>query len=231
MKTIGLLGGMSWESTLPYYRHINEAVRERLGGLHSARLVLYSLDFHEIEALQRQGDWAAAGTLLADAARRLESAGADFLLLCTNTMHKVAPAIEAATNIPLLHIADPTAAAIRRAGLSRVGLLGTRFTMEQAFYRGRLAERHGIEVLVPEPDDRERVHRVIYEELCLGRVEDASRAAYREVMRRLFERGAQGIALGCTEIALLVAAQDASVPLFDTTAIHAAAVEIALGKG
>ncbi|HRM70757.1 MAG TPA: aspartate/glutamate racemase family protein [Thauera phenylacetica] len=232
MKTIGLLGGMSWESTVPYYRQINEAVKARLGGLHSARIVLYSVDFAEIERLQHDGDWGAAGAVLAAAAQALARAGADFIVLCTNTMHKVAPAIEAATNIPLLHIADPTAAAIRRAGLSRVGLLGTRFTMEQAFYRGRLAERHGIEVLVPEPDDRERVHRVIYEELCLGRVEDASRAGYREVMRRLVERGAQGIVLGCTEISLLVAAGDARVPLFDTTAIHAgAAVELALGLG
>ena len=232
MKTIGLLGGMSWESTVPYYRQINEAVKARLGGLHSAKIVLYSVDFAEVELLQHQGVWTAAGALLADAARALERAGADFIVLCTNTMHKVAPAIEAATNIPLLHIADSTAAAIRRAGLSCVGLLGTRFTMEQAFYRGRLAERHGIEVLVPEPDDRDRVHRVIYEELCLGRVDDASRAAYQDVMRRLVERGAQGIILGCTEISMLVGAQDASVPLFDTTAIHAAAaVELALGAG
>ena len=232
MKTIGLLGGMSWESTVPYYRQINLAVKARLGGLHSARIVLYSVDFAEIERLQHAGDWDAAGAVLAAAAQALERAGADFIVLCTNTMHKVAPAIKAATNIPLLHIADPTAAAIRHAGLSRVGLLGTRFTMEQAFYRGRLEERHGIAVLVPAADDRERVHRVIYEELCLGRVEDASRATYRAVMRRLVERGAQGIVLGCTEISLLVAAQDANVPLFDTTAIHAAAaVELALGEG
>jgi aspartate racemase len=232
MKTIGLLGGMSWESTVPYYRQINEAVKTRLGGLHSARIVLYSVDFAEIERLQHDGDWDAAGAMLAEAAQALVRAGVDFIVLCTNTMHKVAPAIEAATNIPLLHIADSTAAAIRRAGLSCVGLLGTRFTMEQAFYRGRLAERHGIEVLVPEPDDRDRVHRVIYEELCLGRVDDASRAAYQDVMRRLVERGAQGIILGCTEISMLVGAQDASVPLFDTTAIHAAAaVEVALGAG
>ncbi len=196
MKTIGLLGGMSWESTLPYYRHINEAVRERLGGLHSARLVLYSLDFHEIEALQRQGDWAAAGTLLADAARRLESAGADFLLLCTNTMHKVADAIEAASALPLLHIADPTAAAIQAAGLQRVGLLGTRFTMEQPFYRQRLEDRHGIQVLVPDEPDRAEVHRVIDEELCRGVVSEASRQAYRQVITRLVARGAQAVILG-----------------------------------
>ena len=229
MKTIGLLGGMSWESTLPYYRHINEAVRERLGGLHSARLVLYSLDFHEIEALQRQGDWAAAGTLLADAARRLESAGADFLLLCTNTMHKVADAIEAASALPLLHIADPTAAAIQAAGLQRVGLLGTRFTMEQPFYRQRLEDRHGIQVLVPDEPDRAEVHRVIYEELCRGVVSEASRQAYRQVIGRLVARGAQAVILGCTEIGLLVRADDAEVPLFDTCVLHAqAAAERAL---
>lgn len=229
MKTIGLLGGMSWESTLPYYRHINETVRERLGGLHSARLVLYSLDFHEIEALQRQGDWAAAGTLLADAARRLESAGADFLLLCTNTMHKVADAIEAASALPLLHIADPTAAAIQAAGLQRVGLLGTRFTMEQPFYRQRLEDRHGIQVLVPDEPDRAEVHRVIYEELCRGVVSEASRQAYRQVISRLVARGAQAVILGCTEIGLLVRADDAEVPLFDTCVLHAqAAAERAL---
>lgn len=229
MKTIGLLGGMSWESTLPYYRHINEAVRERLGGLHSARLVLYSLDFHEIEALQRQGDWAAAGTLLADAARRLESAGANFLLLCTNTMHKVADAIEAASALPLLHIADPTAAAIQAAGLQRVGLLGTRFTMEQPFYRQRLEDRHGIQVLVPDEPDRAEVHRVIYEELCRGVVSEVSRQAYRQVISRLVARGAKAVILGCTEIGLLVRADDAEVPLFDTCVLHAqAAAERAL---
>ena len=231
MKTIGLLGGMSWESTVPYYRQINEAVKARLGGLHSAKIVLYSVDFAEVERLQHQGDWAAAGALLADAARALERAGADFIVLCTNTMHKVAPAIEGAVQIPLLHIADPTAEAIRLAGLDRVGLLGTRFTMEQDFYRGRLAGQHGIEVMVPDADDRDLVHRVIYEELCLGRIEQASRQAYRDVMRRLVERGVQGIILGCTEISLLVGAQDASVPLFDTTAIHAeAAAARALGR-
>lgn len=231
MKTIGLLGGMSWESTVPYYRQINEAVKARLGGLHSAKIVLYSVDFAEIERLQHQGDWPAAGAVLADAARALERAGADFIVLCTNTMHKVAPAIEAAVKIPLLHIADPTAAAIRHAGLQRVGLLGTRFTMEQDFYRGRLIGEHGIEVLIPEADDRDLVHRVIYEELCLGRVEEPSREAYRGVMQRLVERGAQGIILGCTEISMLVGAQDARVPLFDTTAIHAAAAAAqALGR-
>ena len=223
MKTIGLLGGMSWESTIPYYRQINQAVKSRLGGLHSAKIVLYSVDFAEIERLQHQGDWEAAGSVLANAAQALEHAGADFIVLCTNTMHKVAAAIEVAVAIPLLHIADPTAAEIRKVGLSRIGLLGTSFTMEQDFYRGRLAEQHGIEMFVPDQDDRDLVHRVIYEELCLGRVEDASRRAYRDVMRRLVERGAQGIILGCTEISLLVGERDASVPLFDTTAIHAVA--------
>jgi aspartate racemase len=229
MKTIGLLGGMSWESTLPYYRHLNEGVRERLGGLHSARLVLYSVDFHDIERLQHAGRWDEAGAILAAAARSLEAAGADFLVLCTNTMHKVAPAIEAAVRIPFLHIADATAAAIRGAGLSRVGLLATRFTMEQDFYRGRLEQRHGIDVLVPDAADREVVHRVIYDELCLGTIRDASRDHYRQIIGRLVARGAEGIILGCTEIMLLVSAADSPVPVFDTTAIYAAsAVDYAL---
>ena len=229
MKTIGLIGGMSWESTVPYYRQINEAVKQRLGGLHSARLVLYSVDFHDIERLQHAGDWVAAGEVLARAARSVEAAGADFLVLCTNTMHKVAPAIEAAVAIPLLHIADPTAAQIKAAGYSRVGLLGTRFTMEQDFYLGRLREQHGIEVLVPDLIDRADVHHIIYDELCLGVISAESRVRYREVMAGLVHRGAQAIILGCTEISLLVGPQDAAVPLFDTTAIHArAAAALAL---
>jgi len=229
MKTIGLIGGMSWESTRGYYTLINEAARRRLGGLHSARLVLYSVDFHDIERLQQAGDWDAAGALLADAARSLATAGADFIVLCTNTMHKVAGAIEAAVSIPLLHIADPTATAIKAAGCTRVGVLGTRFTMEQAFYRDRL-RRHGLDVLVPDEDARECVHRVIYDELCLGIVREDSRIAYRDVMRELVDRGAEAIILGCTEIALLVGAADAAVPVFDTTALHAqAAVDLALG--
>ena len=229
MKTIGLIGGMSWESTLPYYRHVNEAIRARLGGLHSARLVLYSLDFHEVEQLQRSGDWQRAGELLGEAAAALERAGAEFLMLCTNTMHKVADAIEQAASIPLLHIADPTAAAIRAAGLQRVGLLGTRFTMEQPFYRERLESRHGIQVLVPDEADRQLVHRVIYEELCLGTVRETSRQAYREVIARLVAQEAQAVILGCTEIGLLIGAEDAVVPLFDTTLLHAgAAAEQAL---
>ncbi|MQA41554.1 aspartate/glutamate racemase family protein [Rugamonas aquatica] len=221
MKTIGLIGGMSWESTVPYYRQINETVKQHLGGLHSAKVVLYSVDFHEIERLQHAGDWDAAGAVLADAARSLRAAGADFLVLCTNTMHKVAPAIEAAVDIPLFHIADPTAAEIKHAGLHKIGLLGTRFTMEQAFYKDRLRERHGLDVVVPEQHDRDIVHRIIYEELCLGRIVDSSRDEYRRIIAGLVEQGAQAIILGCTEISLLVAQRDAAVPLFDTTAIHA----------
>ncbi len=220
---------MSWESTLTYYRQINQTVKNRLGGLHSAKCVLYSVDFHEIERLQRAGDWDAAGAILAAAARSLESAGADFLVLCTNTMHKVAGHIEAAVRIPLLHIADATAVEIKKAGLKSVGLLGTKFTMEQAFYRDRLIERHGIEVLIPSAQDRDIVHRIIYEELCMGIISDVSRREYITIMASLADQGAQGIILGCTEISLLVAPPDASVPLFDTTAIHSnAAAEMAL---
>ena len=230
MKTIGLIGGMSWESTIPYYRTINETVKQRLGGLHSAKIVLYSVDFHEIEQLQRSGDWQRAGELLAQAAQTLARAGADCIVLCTNTMHKVAPQIEAAVGIPLLHIADATGQAIRRAGLNKVALLGTRFTMEQDFYKQRLSERHAIDVAVPNEMEREVVHRVIYQELCLGQIQPESRAAYRRIMQRLVEQeAAQAIILGCTEISLLVDQSDASVPLFDTTAIHAqAAAEFAL---
>lgn len=229
MKTIGLIGGMSWESTVPYYRLINEGVKQRLGGLHSARLVLYSVDFHAIERLQHAGRWDEAGMLLADAARALQAAGAELLVLCTNTMHKVAPAIEAAVTISLLHIADPTAAAAKGAGIETVGLLGTRFTMEEDFYRGRLEARHGLRVLIPEAADREVVHRVIYDELCLGATREESRAAYRAIIDRLVAQGAAGIILGCTEIGLLVKPEDSPVPLFDTTALHAAsAVDFAL---
>lgn len=222
MKTLGLIGGMSWESTLPYYRIVNERVRERLGGLHSAKLVLHSVDFAEIEALQQQGDWLTAGTRLAAAARGLQMAGAEAIVLCTNTMHLVAPAIEAAVDIPLLHIADATAARIRAASLTRVALLGTRFTMEQTFYRERI-EAAGIEVLVPDAVQRERVHRVIYDELCLGRIVDASRDEYRTIIAGLVANGAEGVILGCTEIGLLVGGSDAEVPLFDTARIHAEA--------
>src|SRR5579859_5861455 len=232
MKTIGLIGGMSWESTVPYYREINETVKERLGGLHSAKAIVYSVDFHDIERLQRAGDWQSAGEALAHAARSLESAGADVLVLCTNTMHKVASIIETAVRIPLIHIADPAGAEIKRAGLSTVGLLGTRFTMEQDFYRDRLRERHGLRVLIPSMEDREIIHRVIFEELCLGRVIPESRAEYRRVMADLVAQGAEGILLGCTEISLLVGQRDSAVPMFDTTSLHArSAAEYALATG
>jgi aspartate racemase len=221
MRTIGLIGGMSWESTVPYYRVINETVRDRLGGLHSARIILYSVDFHDIEHLQRTNDWPEAGRRLAQAARSLELAGADCIVLCTNTMHRVAPAIEEAVAIPFLHIADPTAEEIRRIGLMRVGLLGTRFTMEQEFYRQRLQDLHGIAVLVPDDADREIIHRVIYDELCVGKVLDASRGLYRRIINRLVERGAQAVILGCTEISMLVGTEDSPVPVFDTTRLHA----------
>jgi aspartate racemase len=221
MKTIGLLGGMSWESTIPYYRTVNRVVGERLGGLHSARIVLYSVDFQPIEELQHSGHWAEAGEILAEAAGRLETAGADLLVICTNTMHKVAARIEQAIGIPLLHIADATADEIERAGLQRIGLLGTRFTMEEKFYRGRLEDRHQLEVIVPNEPDRQMVHRVIYDELCLGAVEPESRRDYSQVIQRLVDEGAEGIILGCTEISLLVKPEDSPVPLFDTTEIHA----------
>jgi aspartate racemase len=221
LKVIGLIGGMSWESTVPYYRQINETIKERLGGLHSAKLILYSVDFHEIERLQHAGDWAAAGELLADAARALQAAGADFLVLCTNTMHKVASAITAAVDIPLFHIADPTAGEIKRAGYATVGLLGTRFTMEQDFYRERLEAQHALKVLIPKPEDCEFVHRIIYDELCLGKIVEQSRATYRRVIAELKAQGAEAVILGCTEISLLVGQQDSEIPLFDTTSIHA----------
>lgn len=221
MKTLGLIGGMSWESTVPYYREINQTVKAQLGGLHSAKIVLYSVDFAEVEHLQSTGQWDAAGQLLANAARALERAGADGLVLCTNTMHKVAHVISAAVSIPLLHIADPTALAVRQAGVATVGLLGTRFTMEQDFYRARLETRHGLRVLVPAPADRELVHRVIYQELCLGEVRPESRTAYLRVIDALATEGAQAIILGCTEISLLVQSHDCALPLFDTTALHA----------
>jgi aspartate racemase len=226
VKTIGLIGGMSWESTVPYYRLINETIKQQLGGLHSAKIVLYSVDFHEIEELQRKGDWETAGLVLANAARSLEAAGASFLVLCTNTMHKVAHCIEAAVSISLLHIADPTAAEIKKAGHAIVGLLGTRFTMEQAFYKARLLEQHGLHVVVPAIQDREIIHRIIYEELCLGIVKAESRAEYRRVMQGLAAQGAQAIILGCTEISLLVSERDSPLPLFDTTAIHARAAAL-----
>ena len=231
MKMLGLIGGMSWESSAQYYRVINEGVRAARGPTASARCLLWSFDFAEIEALQHAGDWPALTALMIDAARRLEVAGADHLLICTNTMHLMAEEVQAAVGIPLLHIADPAGAAIHTAGLHRVGLLGTAFTMEQGFYKDRLAQRHGLEVLVPDPEDRALVHRVIYDELVAGRITDAARQAFREVIARLVAQGAEGIVLGCTEIMLLIGAEDSAVPLFDTTALHAlAAVRLALAS-
>jgi len=230
-KVIGLIGGMSWESSAEYYRIINERVRDRLGGLHSARCLMWSFDFAEVEALQHAGRWDDATALMIDAARRLERGGADFVVICTNTMHRMADQVQAAIGLPLLHIADPTAERIRAAGLRRVGLLGTAFTMEQDFYKGRLVQKHGLEVLVPDDADRATVHRVIYDELVQGCIEEASREAYRGVIARLVERGAEAVILGCTEIMLLVRPEDSRVPLYDTTAIHAeAAVDLALSN-
>lgn len=229
MKTIGLIGGMSWESSIEYYRIINECTRARLGGLHSARSLMYSVDFADVEVLQHAGKWAEAANMLAKTATSLERGGADFIILCTNTMHKVADEIQAAVNIPLLHIADATAQRIRAAGIQTVGLLGTRFTMEEDFYRGRLAQKFGLKVLVPQEEARTIVHRVIYDELVVGKVVPDSRTKYLGIMEQLVGEGAEAIILGCTEIGLLVHAQDCQVPLFDTTLIHAeAAVEYAL---
>jgi aspartate racemase len=229
-QVIGLIGGMSWKSSAEYYRLINEGVRAHLGGLHSARCLMWSFDFADIEVLQRTDRWDEAADLMVDAARRLERGGADFLVIATNTMHIAAPQVQAATRLPLLHIADPTAARIQTAGLRRVGLLGTAFTMEQDFYKGRLVQEHGLEVLVPEAPDRALVHRIIYEELVQGCILESSRQTYREVIERLVARGAEAIILGCTEIMLLVAPGDCPVPLYDTTGLHAeAAVARALG--
>lgn len=231
MKTIGLLGGMSWESTAEYYRHINEEVKRRLGGLHSARIALYSVDFEEVEQLQHAQRWDEAAALMIDAAQRVERAGADLLLICTNTMHKVADPVAAALPIPLLHIADATAAAVKTAGLRRVGLLGTRFTMEEDFYRGRLQTRHDLEVLIPAEADRQLIHAVIYDELCVGRIREESRRQYIRIIDELQSRGTAGIILGCTEISLLLHPEHATCPLFDTTRIHALrAVDLALAE-
>lgn len=221
---------MSWESSAEYYRIVNETVKQRLGGFHSAQCLMYSVDFAAVEALQREGRWDEATRLMIDAAQRLERGGADFVVLCTNTMHKSADEMQRNIGIPLLHIADPTAAQVKARGMRTVGLLGTRFTMEENFYRGRLADRHGLHVLIPSAAEREVVHRVIYDELVLGQICAPSRAHYVAVMQRLVEQGAQGIILGCTEIGLLVRDEDSRVPLFDTTRIHAiAAVDAALG--
>jgi aspartate racemase len=231
MKRIGLLGGMSWESSAEYYRLINEATRDRVGGLHSADCLLRSVDFAEVEQLQRTGDWSRAGALLAAEAAALEAAGAELLVLCTNTMHKVADAITDAIAIPFVHIADTTAQAVQAEGLETVGLLATGYTMEQDFYVGRLRDLHGLDVLVPDEPDRRIVHDVIYEELCVGVVADDSRRQYRRIIAGLADRGAQGILLGCTEIDLLVGPEDSPVPVFDTTRLHAhRAVDLALGS-
>ncbi|MFH8490451.1 aspartate/glutamate racemase family protein [Streptomyces longisporoflavus] len=228
MKTIGLIGGMSWESSAEYYRLLNELVRERLGGLHSARCVLYSVDFAEIERLQVAGEWEEAGEVLARAGKGVEAAGADLVLICTNTMHKVAEQVQAALSVPLLHLADATAEAVLRGGVRRVGLLGTAFTMEQDFYRERLAS-HGLDVLVPDAEGRALVHRVIYEELCLGVVHEESRVGYQNVIEDLVREGAEGVILGCTEIELLIGREHSPVPVFPTTRLHAeAAVAAAL---
>ncbi len=232
-QTIGLIGGMSWESSAHYYRIINQAMRERLGGVHSARSLMFSVDFGEIERLQHDGDWEGLTARMIDAAQRLERGGADFFLICTNTMHRMAGEVAASVSIPLLHIADPTAAAVAAAGYGRVGLLGTAFTMEQAFYTGRLRDAFGLDVLVPKAADRAVVHEIIYRELVVGDVRATSRAAYAEIIARLVARGAEAIILGCTEIMLLVQPADSAVPLFDTTTLHAlAAVERAVaGQG
>ncbi|MBN8638923.1 MAG: aspartate/glutamate racemase family protein [Anaerolineae bacterium] len=229
MKTIGLIGGLSWESSAEYYRMINEAVKQRLGGLHSAQTLMFSFDFAEIERLQHAGDWDAATERMIDAARRLERGGADLLIICSNTMHRMAQQVQAAVSIPLLHIADPTAERIKAAGIQRIGLLGTRYTMEQDFYRGRLTEVHGLDVIVPDAADRQIVNRIIYEELVLGVIKPDSKAEYLRVVNQLVAQGAEGVILGCTEIGLLIKQADCPVPAFDTTEIHAlAAVEAAL---
>ena len=229
MKTIGLLGGMSWESTITYYRAINEGIKTKLGGLHSAKIVLYSVDFDPIEKLQHTGNWEEMGNVLAKAALGVQAAGADFLLIGTNTMHKVAPQVEAAIDIPLLHIADAIADTLRQQDIQTVGLLGTAFTMEQDFYRGRLKEKYGLEVLIPNDQDRKTVHQIIYQELCLGKIETHSKSEYLRIIDTLSARGAEAIILGCTEIGLLVQQNDTDVPLFDSTLIHAAkAVDYAL---
>jgi aspartate racemase len=230
MKTIGLLGGMSWESTIPYYRLINEGIRERLGGLHSGKILLHSVDFHEIEACQASGEWERAGAILTDAANGLQQAGAQGIVLCTNTMHKVAPAIEAGCELPLIHIADATGEAIRGRGLTKVALLGTRYTMEQDFYRGRLQDSYAIETPIPNEQQRALINRVIFDELCMGQFSERARRDYQAIIAELVAQGAQGVIFGCTEIGMLLNQQDCPVPVFDTAALHAeAAVSFMLG--
>ena len=229
MKTIGLIGGMSWESTIEYYRIINQVVQMKLGGVHSAKIVMVSLDFAEIEELQTQAKWEEATSIMVDSAKRLEKCGADMVLICTNTMHLMADEVQEGINIPLLHIADATAQTVIDQGLNKVGLLGTRFTMEKDFYRGRLEKKHKLKVLIPDENQRDIVHRVIYQELVKGQIKENSREKYREIIESLVKNGVEGIILGCTEIGLLVKQEDTAVPVFDTTDIHArAAVEAAL---
>jgi aspartate racemase len=231
MKKIGLLGGMSWESTLEYYRVINQAVKEKLGGLHSAKIILVSLDFDEVEKLQLAGDWTQAARLLASGAQDIQSAGGDFFLICTNTMHLIADQVEAAVQIPMLHIADATARAVKNQGINRVGLLGTKYTMEEDFYRGRLESKYQLEILVPDLNQRSLVHQIIYDELVLGLIRNESRERYHEVIQSLAAAGAEGIILGCTEIGLLIRQEGLEIPLFDTMEIHAlAAVDAALDQ-
>ena len=231
MKTIGLLGGMSWESTLSYYQKINQGINKNLGGLSSAKICFYSVDFDEIEKLQHPGDWDTTAKILSKAAQSIEAGGADFLLICTNTMHKVSDAINNAINIPLLHIADATAEQLQKDKITKVGLLGTKFTMEQDFYKTRLTDKFNIDVIVPKAKDREIIHQVIYQELCLGKIENSSKQQYLSIIKELHQNGAQAVILGCTEIALLVNQHDTDVLLFDTTAIHAqAAIELATSK-
>ncbi len=221
MKTIGLIGGMSWESSLEYYRIINEMIKEKLGGLHSAKIAMYSVDFDEIEKLQHQGNWEELTDLMIDAAKKVERGGADFMLICTNTMHKMADEVQRAINVPLLHIADATAEKIKEKGYGKVAILGTKFTMEEDFYKTRLNAGYGIEVIIPDENERQTVHDVIYNELCLGEIKNSSREKFKEIIRRLAEKDAEGVVLGCTEIPLLIKQEDVEVPLFDTTEIHA----------
>jgi aspartate racemase len=229
MKTVGMIGGMSWESSLEYYRIMNQAVKERLGGFHSAQCILYSVDFDDVEKLQHQGDWESLTRLMIEAAQRVKKAGADFLVICTNTMHKMADEVQRAIQIPLLHIADVTGGAVKANGQSRVGLLGTKFTMEQDFYKGRLKEIHGIDVLIPEDKERQIIHDILYNELCLGDIKELSREKFQSIIQNLVKCGAQGVILGCTEIPLIVRQEDYEIPLYDTTALHAkAAVDFAL---
>ena len=229
MKTIGLIGGMSWESSIEYYRIINETVKAKLGGLHSAKSIMYSVDFADIEILQHQGQWAEAAQMLINAAKSLENSSADFIVLCTNTMHKVADDIQANVKIPLLHIADATAQLVKDSGIKKIGLLGTRFTMEEEFYKGRLSQKYGLIVNVPNAQEREIVHRVIYDELVIGEIRQHSKEQYIGIIEQMVDHGAEGVILGCTEIGLLIHKQDSQVPLFDTTRIHAeAAAEYAL---